>query len=127
MSSPERPQPRRWVPTYAVILLSLLVISAALAVLYLRTGSETYLSGALLIALVTAYTGWSFARLLTMKTVPRSIFTYLKCPSCSHENMRDYREGDRLFGEAEQCPKCGGRMVIEGIFLRSASKNQRTV
>ncbi|MEM0494811.1 MAG: hypothetical protein QXS92_01040 [Thermofilum sp.] len=127
MSSLERPQPRRWVPTYAVLLLSLVAISAALVILYLRTGSETYLSGALLLAIVAVYTGWSFARLLTVKVVPRSLSTYLRCPSCGYESMREYREGDRLFGEAEQCLKCGGRMVVEGIFLRSASKSQRTV
>ncbi|MEM4563107.1 MAG: hypothetical protein QXI55_04215, partial [Thermofilum sp.] len=69
MSSLERPQPRRWVPTYAVLLLSLVAISAALVILYLRTGSETYLSGALLLAIVAVYTGWSFARLLTVKVV----------------------------------------------------------
>lgn len=127
VSSEERFQPKRWAPTYVVLLLSLIILSAVLVILYLRTGSEAYLGWALLMALMTAYTGWSFARLLAMKTVPRSIFTHLKCPSCSYEVTREYKETDALFAEAEPCPKCGGKMLIEGIFLHSPSKIQRTV
>lgn len=127
MSSMEKNQPRRWVPTYAILLLSLVILSVAFIFLYLRTGSDTYLSGAILIAMVAVYAGWSFARLLSMRPAPRFVFTQLKCSACSYEVTREYKEGDKLFSEADQCPKCGGKMIVEGIFLRSARQERRTV
>jgi len=116
------PHPRRWVPTYIVLLTSLLVLSAALVLQYFRTGSDSYLVSAGFIALIAAYTAWSFARLITLKVIPRSLVTLLRCPSCGNEVTRKYREGDMLFSESDQCPKCGSKMLTEGIFLKEEKR-----
>jgi len=122
MSTAEAPHPKRWVPTYIVLLASLLVLSAALVLQYIRTGSDSYLVSAAFVAVIAVYTAWSFARLITLKVTPKSLVTLLKCSSCGHEVVRKYREGDMLFSEADACPKCGSKMVIEGIFLREEKR-----
>uniref|UniRef100_A0A7C1TB49 Uncharacterized protein n=1 Tax=Thermofilum pendens TaxID=2269 RepID=A0A7C1TB49_THEPE len=122
MSAGRTPHPKRWVPTYIVLLASLLILSAALALQYLRTGSDSYLVSAAFVAIIAVYTGWSFARLISLKVAPKSLVTLLKCTSCGHEVVRGYREGDTLFTELDQCPKCGSRMVAEGIFLKEEKR-----
>ena len=124
MSAAARPQ--RWIPTYVVLLLSLVMLTAALLLLYLKTGSDTYLSVAILMALIAAYTGWSFARLLSLKPPVRTLVSLLKCNSCGYETVRAFKEGDRLFLEADACPRCGRRMTVEGVFLRSTAKAHQT-
>jgi predicted RNA-binding Zn-ribbon protein involved in translation (DUF1610 family) len=118
MSTGSAPHPKRWIPTYIVLLASLLILAAALALQYLRTGSDSYLVSAAFVAVIAVYTAWSFARLITLKVTPKSLMTLLKCPSCGHEVVRRYREGDMLFSELDACPKCGSKMVVEGIFLK---------
>ncbi len=127
MGPPAKPQPQRWIPTYIILLMSLALLTLALLLLYLRTGSDAYLSGAILMALIATYTGWSFARLLSLRSASRTLVTLLKCSSCGYETARAFKDGDRLFSEADACPRCGGKMVVEGIFLRSATKGYQTV
>jgi len=45
------------------------------------------------------------------------IITQLKCGSCGHIERREFREGEYVGKEAGECPKCGGKLVVDAIYL----------
>ncbi|MDH3278218.1 MAG: hypothetical protein OEL77_07595 [Nitrosopumilus sp.] len=46
-------------------------------------------------------------------------YTIEKCPSCSFEKKRNFKEGDYLFANTIKCNSCEGTMQIEKIFGES--------
>ncbi len=48
--------------------------------------------------------------------------TVLRCGSCGHEWSRDFREGDFVGREEGECPKCGGRLVVNAIYVEEISE-----
>lgn len=45
------------------------------------------------------------------------IVTQLKCDSCDHSERREFREGDYVGKEVGECPKCGGKLLVDAIYL----------
>lgn len=109
---------RRWLPVYITLLGGGLLILTAMLYLYFKTGSETYLSGAALLVLVDGYVGWSLFKLLSVRPERRYLVTHATCSSCGYTVEREYRSGDTLFSKEGKCPKCGGDLDIDAIFLR---------
>jgi hypothetical protein len=118
---------RRWIPVYLVALTASVAILVALLNLYFATKNEQYLSGALLVSMLSAYVSWSLAKLMRIKPVPRQIITLLKCEACGYEEERGFTNGDSLFQEKGICPKCSiGKMIVAGIFVRQHEEGKKT-
>lgn len=45
-------------------------------------------------------------------------YTSLRCGACGASSRRYYRDGDALFGGAEQCA-CGGDTTVELIYAET--------
>ena len=50
--------------------------------------------------------------------------THLICLSCKTENSRPHQEGDHVFKETGECPKCGGKMMITGIYVEEPKEKK---
>lgn len=50
--------------------------------------------------------------------------THLTCLSCKTENSRPHQEGDHIFKQTGKCPKCGGEMMITGIYVEEPKKKK---
>ncbi|MFY9300512.1 MAG: hypothetical protein WAO91_04915 [Candidatus Nitrosotenuis sp.] len=57
--------------------------------------------------------------ILSKKEKPLTAYTLEKCPTCSKESKRKFKEGDVLFTESSQCDKCKTPMKITKIFGES--------
>jgi hypothetical protein len=53
------------------------------------------------------------------KEKPLTAYALEKCPNCSKESKRKFKEGDVLFAESSQCDKCKTLMRITKIFGES--------
>lgn len=51
--------------------------------------------------------------------------THLTCLSCKTENSRPHQEGDHIFKKTGKCPKCGGGMMITGIYVEEPKKKKK--
>jgi ssDNA-binding Zn-finger/Zn-ribbon topoisomerase 1 len=51
--------------------------------------------------------------------------TVLKCPSCNSRNTRIFKENDFIFKETDKCPKCGGTMIIVGIYVEERKSEEK--
>lgn len=58
------------------------------------------------------------------KTQEINPITVLKCASCNSINTRFFKENDYIFKEADKCPKCGGVMVILGIYVEEKKREK---
>jgi hypothetical protein len=51
-------------------------------------------------------------------------FTVLGCAACTGEKMREYKEGDIVFAEADDtCEKCGKKLVVGQIYVDMVKKS----
>jgi len=55
--------------------------------------------------------------------MPRVITTIL-CQKCGFKNIRDFQRGDYIFKEAESCPKCNEKMMIDSIYREVKEKEK---
>lgn len=78
-----------------------------------------YVALLLTAAAVVAY--MSIATVRRRREAGRRIVTVLRCLSCDGVVKRGFREGDYV-GKIvdEECPACGGKMVIEAIYEEKA-------
>ena len=49
--------------------------------------------------------------------------TKITCQNCKHSEKRLFQTGDYVFKNQGPCLKCGGKMVIEAIYLPPKTKN----
>jgi hypothetical protein len=57
--------------------------------------------------------------MFSKKEKPLTAYALEKCPHCSKESKRKFKEGDVLFAESSQCDKCKALMRITKIFGES--------
>ena len=44
--------------------------------------------------------------------------TEIRCNGCDFKEIRDYEKGDYILKPLEmKCPKCSGKMTIEGVYV----------
>ncbi|MHA1485032.1 MAG: hypothetical protein ACTSPR_06915 [Candidatus Thorarchaeota archaeon] len=44
--------------------------------------------------------------------------TEIRCNGCDFKEIRDYEKGDYILMSVEaNCPKCSGKMTIEGVYV----------
>jgi predicted nucleic-acid-binding Zn-ribbon protein len=62
----------------------------------------------------------SLAPLLAPRKKPEQwkSITRLKCAACGYTEEREFSKGDYVGKVVGQCPKCGGRLVVDAIFRR---------
>ncbi len=56
--------------------------------------------------------------------IPRVITTIL-CQKCGFKNVRDFQQGDYIFKEAEDCPKCNKKMMVSSIYREVDEKEKK--
>jgi Ca2+/Na+ antiporter len=49
--------------------------------------------------------------------------TKITCQNCKYSEKRSFQTGDYVFKSQGLCLKCGGKMIIEAIYLPSKTKN----
>lgn len=50
--------------------------------------------------------------------------TRITCQNCKYSEKRIFQSGDYIFKYQGSCLKCGGKMIIEAIYLPSQVKNE---
>lgn len=68
----------------------------------------------------------SFLKREDLKKQEMFPITVLKCPSCNSRNTRIFKENDFIFKETDKCPKCGGTMVIIGIYVEEKKEEEKS-
>ena len=47
---------------------------------------------------------------------PQKVHTTIQCEKCDFKKIRAFEQGDYIFKELEQCPKCDENMIITEIY-----------
>jgi len=109
---------RRWLPVYVLLLAASLVVLGGLIYLYYLTESTDYATAAMVAAFFALYIGWSIYKVAGLKFKPRRVVTLVKCEKCGYSEEREYERGDFFFKEKGVCPKCGGPLLVAGIYVK---------
>lgn len=113
-----------------IILLALSVISLYLAVeVYIQGGGNDlsfYLGIGMLGILVSVYM-FLQSRRRTRTLLPRfpKVSTLLVCSSCNFKSVREFKRGDYIFKESDECPKCKEKMMITEIYRETEEKEKK--
>jgi len=61
---------------------------------------------------------------LGKKPLGPTVLTTETCVNCNYTNVRQFKEGDYIYGKGGTCPKCNFQdpMVIKAIFVRGLPK-----
>jgi len=133
MSQTKSP-PQKISPLFLVIILAMLVLSAAALyqAIFLYLGNQdisvvfNFLMLGVLGAGLSSYLLFQRRRRmlkLTLK-IPR-IATTILCQKCGFKTIRDFQRGDYVFKEAEACPKCKEKMLIASIYREVEEKRKK--
>jgi len=61
-----------------------------------------------------------------------TVVTVEECLKCNYKNIRPFREGDFIYGQGEECPRCskaseggiGNKMIITAIYLDRGTQEE---
>ncbi len=109
---------KKWLPVYAVLLVASLVVLAGLIYLYFLAKSTDYTTAAMVASFFVLYIGWSIYKVASLKFKPRKVVSLIKCEKCGYSEEREYEKGDFFFKDKGVCPKCGGKMIVAGIYVK---------
>jgi len=113
-----------------IILLALSVISLYLAVeIYIQGGGNDltfYLGIGMLGILVSVYMFLqSRRRVRTLLPDFPKVSTLLVCSNCNFKSVREFKRGDYIFKESDECPKCKEKMIITEIYRETEEKEKK--
>jgi len=102
------------------VLLFLSFLSLYQAVeTYRRTGSPDYLTVTMSVSAI-ALSSYMILQMrrkpVKLGFEPPKVYTTVECPNCQFKSTREFQEGDYVFKEVENCPKCSGKMFISFIY-----------
>ncbi|MEM2247431.1 MAG: hypothetical protein QXM51_04830 [Thermoproteota archaeon] len=68
-----------------------------------------------------------------LKSRRMTVVTVEECLKCNYKNVRPFREGDFVYGQGEECPKCSkgpersseSRMLITAIYLDRGTQEEK--
>ena len=118
------------------ILLGILLVVFLLSVFSIFLGVDAYLSGdaesgsTYMILGATTLALSSYVLFQTRKRILKSalktqpVTTTILCEKCGLKNVRDFKRGDYIFKDVEQCPKCTEKMVISSIYREVKEKRK---
>ena len=108
---------RRWVPIYLLLFLAMVIVTVHLVLMYVNTGSDSYMNFLIISGLFTAYIFYSLVRLYRIRIVAYDYFEEIRCTSCDYKEIVRARKGDYIYKELGRCGKCGeGTLFVAGIF-----------
>lgn len=118
------------------ILLGILLVVFLLSVFSIFLGVDAYLGGdaesgsTYMILGATTLALSSYVLFQTRKRILKSalktqpVTTTILCEKCGLKNVRDFKRGDYIFKDVEQCPKCTEKMVISSIYREVKEKRK---
>jgi len=110
-------------PLYFMLLGVIIVLSGALLIMGLKASGENTLDATIYTTLGVA--GFFFAfysiqearkRMKLLQKKKGRIMTVIKCNKCNHVYEREFKEGDYVYKNAGDCPKCGGDSFIFLVY-----------
>lgn len=108
---------RRWLPVYLVVLIAIILLILHFGILAYYTKKENYTAYAFMLGLLGSYMGINIAKLLKVPIPKYKILKMSRCSSCGYSVEREVTgRGDYISKEEGSCPKCGGKIVIAGIY-----------
>ena len=69
------------------------------------------------LAFIITYMAVSAMKSRQEPTKKKVIITQLRCENCNHTERREFKEGDYVGKEIGECPKCGGKLLVDAIYL----------
>ncbi|MCK5562852.1 hypothetical protein KAI30_01670 [Candidatus Bathyarchaeota archaeon] len=119
------------------ILLGILLVVFLLSVFSIFLGVDAYLVrgdaesgstymilGATTLALSSYVLFQTRKRILKSALKTQPVTTTILCEKCGLKNVRDFKRGDYIFKDVEQCPKCTEKMVISSIYREVKEKRK---
>ncbi|HDD34208.1 MAG TPA: hypothetical protein ENG30_03550 [Thermofilaceae archaeon] len=107
---------RQWLPVYFILLIALLLVAVHFVILYAVTGTNSYANMAVVSGLGAYFFYNGFQRLRAIRVVRRRVLELVKCRDCGYSEEREYSAGDYVFMRKGECPRCGGTMIVAGIY-----------
>lgn len=119
------------------IFLGILLISFVLSIVAFYQAVEAYnnqdsgagfsfiMIGVSGLALSTYMLFQTRRRRLRLNFKPEKITTEALCQKCGFKTLREFKDEDYVFKEAEECPKCNEKMMITSIYREVAEKKKR--
>lgn len=106
----------RWMPVYLVLIVALALVTVHMLIMYAYTHDTVYANLAVLsvMGVYLAFTGLD--RLRKVKITRMRMVELLKCESCDYTEEKNTEPGDYVLKQKGACPKCGGRVVVFGIY-----------
>ncbi len=112
----------RWMPVYLVLIVALALVAVHMLIMYVHTGDAAYANLAVLSAMgvYLAFTGLN--RLRRIRVTRMRVVELLKCESCSYAEEKNVEPSDYVLKEKGMCPKCGGKLLVFGIYSIKESR-----
>ena len=110
-----------------MLILSLMALYTALEI-YLQGGEETLIYYATIGVLGVGIS--IYMLMLSRRKIPlimlneQRVNTFLVCEKCNFKSIREFKRGDYIFKESDECPKCKEKMLITAIYRESKEKEK---
>ena len=98
-------------------VISLIAIAALALMMFAEKRQEPYLSMILILSLITAYTAFYAWKSYSISIPRQKIVEEVVCTKCGYRTIRKPTKGDYILKVVGKCPKCGGDLIIERIYL----------
>ncbi len=113
--------------TYILLILAVTVIAVGIGA-YTSGNPEAsiYLLaiGFIALALSGYYIFQSRKHVQSLKIENPPILTAIECPACKEKATREFKRGDYVFKEGEECPKCKATGMIVAIYREATAKEK---
>ena len=120
------------------IYLAIILVTLVLAVTALFVGVDVYSknpeNASAGYYMLVGFIGLALSAYMLLQTrrkpsrvtleMPRVITTII-CQKCGFKNIRDFQRGDYIFKDAEPCPKCNEKMMIDSIYREVKEKEEK--
>ncbi len=116
---------RTLAPAIGFLLSALSIALLIASVVEVFRGDEEMGMYFLLAAIALTAMSWLASRSVRAGREPpvlRSfrVLTEVSCSKCGFREVREFEEGDYIFEEIGECPRCGGKRVITRIYREEA-------
>ena len=108
---------RKWIPVYFILLIGLIILAIHFILMAYFTNNQDYASFSLLTLVAAGYIGYNLSKFLNTTISKYTTVKLLTCKKCGYSNEdKNVDKEDYVMKEDGICPKCGGKMIIEGIY-----------
>jgi len=112
-----------------LIVLALSIVALMLSVNAFMVGNEIIAGYLLLIGFIAMALSFyvllqSRKRIARMKIEAPKVMTTVECKKCGFKSVREFKRGDFVFKELEDCQKCNDKMIITAIYKEVKEKEK---